>query len=658
MNTAMRRAICLFILAAVMVTFTAGNAAAGPLPGWKPVKLRESIYRTAPTLIVNDDGETAVVSFKTRVPTMPATVHIGFLLPGEEISYPVFIKSFTEVLPSSVKWTQDHAITVNLKAMRKYLDRDAIKDTGVDFYYRIELWNPEKQSVAYHDVEERPNSEFFNSHEQGADFYECLLRIKEGPDAQWRPLPTVIEGPFVDMVTQDAAVFSWRTDVPTHGTLSVGDKTLEAGGKALCHEIKADGLEPGKRYDYCLTIDDGRDRYTLPSWQFTTAPPPGSSKPFSFVFMSDSRAGEGGGEEDFAGLNKPVMRRVFKDSCRRGAHFIFFAGDLIDGYCSEPADITLQYRQWKETVSPVAHYIPIYESIGNHEFVGNVYEVPRDGKSVIYFCDRPGADSMEATFAREFVNPRDSFPRPETLNGQTGPRYEGTVYSFDYGNCHFAVMNSNYWYTGVTMSFDRALTADALKNLGGNRDGYIMENQLKWLDQDLKKAAGRKMDHLFVLIHQPPFPNGGHADSAMYWGKKRKPGHDELIVGLNDPSMPQGDVLGMRARFLTLLSKHRVLAVLSGHEHNYSRLLMDSGCDPAVTAPSWQIISGGVGAPYYFYQEKHLPWSHNMKAFSPAPNYCLFSIEGGRVDLTVYTSTGEVIDTVKDLKRSLEGGKQ
>lgn len=626
-------------------------ADAAPLDGWNHIKLRESIFRTEPVMRVNEDGERGTVSFETRIPTPPATVHIGFIIVDEPFAWPVFIKSFTEIIPGGLPATTRHDLSINLKRMRKYLYKEDMKKEGVDFYYRVELWNPQKQSAAYYEEGPTPNIEFFNTEDQGAAYYEGKLRIKEDPGKYWRAFPTVVEGPVLDCITPHSAMISWETDVPTKGKISIGTRLITLDKPESSHLVTITDLPSDTPVTYRIVVDDGQNSYRLPSYSFRTAPAEGSRKRFNFIFLSDSRSGEGGGEEDFAGFNKPVLKAVMKEAFRQQAEFIIFAGDMVDGYVSEADDLKMQLRQWKKAIDPISCYLPVYDMVGNHEFVGDVYEVPKEGKKMIYFSDRTGETSMESVFAREFANPSESFPEPEVLDGKTGPSYEKTVYSFDYANCHFAVLNSNYWYTGVAMSFDRGLTAEALACLGGNRDGYLMGNQLKWLDQDLSRARQRRMEHLFVVLHQPPFPTSGHVDSAMFWGKQETP--KGMYMGLNDPAVPMGDVVDMRDRFLRIVSKYEVLAVLAGHEHNYSRMRMDGTCSAALSNPCWQVISGGGGAPYYFYQDKHVPWREKVEAFSPIYNLCILGVDGEQVDLTTCTSTGQVIDQVRDLRKAL-----
>ena len=329
-------------------------------------------------------------------------------------------------------------------------------------------------------------------------------------------------------------------------------------------------------------------------------------------------------------------------------------------------DFESQLETWKRLVQPVGAYIPIYEAMGNHEQLGNYYKVSdptRKDAFMLLFSDREREESAEAYFAREFVNPQGSVygfaaPQPEVrspgLAGpQTGPGYVENVYSFNYGNAHFVVLNSNYWYTGHRNATgfsrkyaDKEANNIALKHLGGNREGYIRANQLEWLERDLQAAQDDpNIDWAFLIFHEPAFPNGGHVRDTMYWGVSGK----GEVGGYNESDAPLGDVVDMRNRFWKIVAKYnKVLAVLCGDEHNYSRTRVDSTVHPDYQFPVWQIISGGCGAPYYV-QDKSVPWVGQVESFAISKHYCLFAVDGIQVRLTVYSDSGQILDHVEDL---------
>jgi hypothetical protein len=42
-------------------------------------------------------------------------------------------------------------------------------------------------------------------------------------------------------------------------------------------------------------------------------------------------------------------------------------------------------------------------------------------------------------------------------------------------------------------------------------------------------------------------------------------------------------------------------------------------------------------------------WLENVKGFAPVKHYCLFTIDGDRVGITVYGETGQVFDHIDNL---------
>ena len=114
-------------------------------------------------------------------------------------------------------------------------------------------------------------------------------------------------------------------------------------------------------------------------------------------------------------------------------------------------------------------------------------------------------------------------------------------------------------------------------------------------------------------------------------------------------------IIERRDEILTLIQTHpKVVAVLTGDEHNYNRLRLDATVPiypdgwtgPRVTLrrPFFQVNNGAAGAPYYA-KDKTPPWSAFVKAFSTQHALCLFQIDGPRVRLeTVNPETLEVLD--------------
>jgi 3',5'-cyclic AMP phosphodiesterase CpdA len=208
------------------------------------------------------------------------------------------------------------------------------------------------------------------------------------------------------------------------------------------------------------------------------------------------------------------------------------------------------------------------------------------------------------------------------------PSYKENVYSFEYGNTAFIVLNSNYWY---------APAVESIPLYGGNPHGYIMDNQLKWFRSKLKYYSHDKtIDHIFVTFHTPLFPNGGHANNDMwYFGTNR-------IRPYAFGQKAKYGIIERRDQLLRLINRNKkVVAVLSGDEHNYSLLKITprmplykkgyQGPRIKLKRKIWQITNGTAGAPYYA-QEK-LPWSDFVKEFTSQNILSLFTVDGRNIYL-------------------------
>ena len=92
-------------------------------------------------------------------------------------------------------------------------------------------------------------------------------------------------------------------------------------------------------------------------------------------------------------------------------------------------------------------------------------------------------ESSEAAFARNFVNPLNG---PDSEDGASYdpnkrktdfPSYKETVFYYTYDNVAVVVMNSDYWY---------APSSRGIPVTSGGLHGYIMDQQLSWLEETIK----------------------------------------------------------------------------------------------------------------------------------------------------------------------------
>jgi hypothetical protein len=462
---------------------------------------------------------------------------------------------------------------------------------------------------------------------QGKMLYDGVVSFSgTGP---FEILTSVYQGPFVNDLRPNAVKISFSTDHPSTATITVNKKDYSLPANTY-HELEIDGLTPATKYEYTLSCNG-----LSQSYHFTTAPTPGARKPFVFAYTSDSRKSPGGGERDIYGTNAYMMKKIAAVALQHNARFMQFTGDMADGYVRHKEELELQLINWKKSIQPFWHYMPVYVGMGNHEALSHAFRRPGGGRVVIDKFPYE-TESAEAVFGRLFVNPMNG---PESEDGSKYdpnpsaidfPSYKRNVFYYTYDNVAMVVMNSNYW-------FAPGLNDSAAS---GGLHGYLMDNQIKWLEEVIAKLeADKTIDHIFLTQHTPSFPNGGHVgDDMWYRGNNNR---RSIVAG---KPVDKG-IIERRDEYLDILinKSKKVLAILTGDEHNYNRLKLTSEVPIhpegyphkklVVSRPVYQINNGAAGAPYY--GQEQAPWSAYTKAFSVQNAICLFYVDGKKVRMKV-----------------------
>lgn len=463
-------------------------------------------------------------------------------------------------------------------------------------------------------------------------------------DKQFYPLPVVLRGPFLSCQTDTSITIWYETSEPVETHIEIpGITVYKSGIPVLRHEYTATGLRPDTHYEYAVQCGDLRQQY-----RFSTAPAPGPTLAFTFAYASDSRSGYGGGERNMYGANSQIMARIGALALREEAAFVQFTGDLFDGYVSDPDEWRLQAANWIHAVEPYWHYIPFNVGMGNHESLGWTSQ-ERGWVAIDGFPYE--THSAEALFGATFVNPPNGpesedgavyDPNPDTPGDF--PSYRENVFAYTHGNTAMVVLNSNYWFSPLLRG---------LRTIGGNLHGYVMDRQLEWLDQTLQAfEADSNIQHVFITIHTPPFPNGGHRGDCMWYNGDN--GNRAYVAGR---ALAKG-IIERRDEILDRCVNRstKVVAFLCGDEHNYNRMVIDDQTprypDPwflprqPLNRPVWQIINGAAGAPFYAQQET--PWSAGVQGFTVQNALCLFDVSGKEIVLRVVNpDTLEEIDRVQ-----------
>ena len=548
----------------------------------------ERLLQSEPLVTLDAEGS-ATIAWETVIPTQGGTIYVG--VPNDEIAldWPIY-NAGQSVTEESARLKHEARVDV-----RGYASRSAPRMLleGGTLAYRLELFDTRKSAV-----------QFIDRH--------FSFQVENG---KFRKTPAILEGPFVNQIHADSAIVWWVTDTPTKGEVRLSngvnipsESGPSEGGLASRHIVRLRDLSANTKYRYqaVSAASDGEIRSR--SYTLRTSP---QEPAFSFVFTCDGRTGGlGGGDMALEGINGISARALVIQMARHAPHLLIFTGDLINGYTTREDDFRAQLRSWKRIYGPLWHEVPVYTGMGNHESLLDIFS---DGVQV----DKQAGQSAEAVFASEFVHPMNG-PEPEHPGL---PPYQGSVYSFDYAGCHFTQLNSDYWYSSRP------------QQRAGNPFGRLLPGQLEWLEKDLTAARTARAGHIFVFVHEPAFPNGGHVEDALWEGG-------------------EAEGVKVRDRFWSIVTRAGTSAVFCGHEHNYSRTLIDSKtpvhrdgtANAGFVKPLWQITQGAAGAPFYP-RDNAVPWAKAVKKFvAHTWSYCLVQVRGPRVSLETYSYTGELLD--------------
>jgi len=453
---------------------------------------------------------------------------------------------------------------------------------------------------------------------------------------------TIIEGPFISLLSHENVTLWFRTSKIIQATIVINDQEIKDEKAVTFHQIEISGLTPDTEYAYTI-LYGGEDQ----TYSFRTAPVPGSRTPFTFSYTSDSRTGQGGGERSFYGVNYYIMRKILALSSQYQARFMQFTGDLINGYLTDKEKMDLQYSNWKRSIEAFAHYFPVYPTMGNHEALSHAF-YDTLSHAVIEVDRFPfETESAEAVFGEHFVLPENG---PESEDGAwydpdpqkiDFPSYKENVFYYTYDNIGMVVLNSNYWYASKLAAYPHT---------SGNLHGYLMDKQLEWLGEVLDMfEKDENIDHVFVTQHTPAFPNGGHVNDDMWYN-----GRNDFRAFVSGKPVNKG-IIERRDEYLDLLMNRssKVIALLTGDEHNYNRMKITDTLELYpdmyflkkinISRPLYQINNGAAGAPYYA-QEK-TPWSEAVKSFTTQTAVVFVHVHGKKVWMEVINpDTLEKID--------------
>jgi hypothetical protein len=317
-------------------------------------------------------------------------------------------------------------------------------------------------------------------------------------------------------------------------------------GEMQIHEVEVTGLEPGTEYIY--RVGDGTPAGWSEPARFTTAP--AGAEPFTFLFTTDTQAIANASASNGYGIWGEILGKALNQ--HPDARFLLVPGDLVDS-----GDQQEHWEYWFAAARDYLPFIPLVPALGNHEMTG-------------------GGD---ANFQVQFQLPD---------NGPSGQVEK--AYSFDYGNLHLAVLNT-----------EGDLTA-----------------QVEWLRQDMGKSD---KTWKIVALHRSPYHSRDIQDSKYV--------HDALV--------PIFDELGIDL-------------VLSGHDHSYMRTWpLYNGRIVEEGEGTVYIVGGTAGSK--FYSVGNHEWMR-VKLGETVQVYSAITIDGNRLSVTATTRDGRTIDSFTMVKEA------
>ena len=406
---------------------------------------------------------------------------------------------------------------------------------------------------------------------------------------------SIIRGPYLQMGTPSSMVIKWRTSTPTSSQVWYGTSpsslnfTTTENGSRTDHEVTVSGLPANSTFYYAVGNTAGQLMTPSNDHYFRTSPVPGSNQKIRVWVLGD--AGK-------ATQNQRDVRDAFYNF--NGSQRIDMILLLGDNAYEEGTDAQHQVALFENMYEDKLINTPMYPTMGNH-----------DSKS-----------SESATQSGPYF---EIFTMP--TNGEAGGTPSGTeaYYSFDYGNIHFIVLDSD----------DTPLD--------------VNDPMYSWLSTDI---ANTNQQWKVVFFHYPPYTE---TDS------------DTDAKGT-----------AMRENYLPVLEAHGVDLVLVGHAHNYERSYLINGhydvsstFDPATMAldlgdgrpdgdGAYQktgdagtvyVVSGSAGSSAGAISNEH-PAMHTSLGEKGS---FFFEVTGNQMDLTFIRENGLIQDYFTISKQAIVG---
>ena len=382
----------------------------------------------------------------------------------------------------------------------------------------------------------------------------------EPPHQQGPTAVSLVADPYIGVTTPTSVVVAWAADGSASGEVHYSTNT-SYGQVATATSFSRDGkywysatitgLTPGTTYHYRVYLG-GTDVTPWSDVTFHTAPSTDTTQ-VVFAGLGDSRP-----DEDDAAPN-PAAYDVANQMAQHSYAFGIHTGDIVhDGsICSGSDSGWNQYlRAYFDVYDDNIKQNPLFTAIGNHEEGYNGY------------CG--------------YTSYTDVYYLPE--NAPSG--HEEEYYSFDWGNIHVVVLDTEQDY----------------------EDGSTQNN---WLKNDLQNTDRR---WIVAAFHKPAYSSGPHGSKQSV--------QDEIVP---------------------VLEYYGVDVVLNGHDHSYERTcpIKDDACTTIDDGGVVYFVTGGAGAPLYGSSGDWFT-AKTAKKY----HFLLFNVNDCQMDITAIDEDGDTFDTL------------
>ena len=330
----------------------------------------------------------------------------------------------------------------------------------------------------------------------------------------------------------------------------------------LFYKAELKDLEAGTEYVYRVgskSHDDFSEFYT-----FKTEAEDEDS--FSMIAVTDP---QGRTIEEYAYYAKTLNTAL--EECKDPA-FILNCGDFTDNAYYDD-----WWRYFFESSKGTCEGIPLVTAVGNHDVRGDSV------KFYNYHFDNPqNAKGLSENFV-----PKEG----TTITMAACIKYlDNTVYSFDYGNAHFAVVNTGSDHGDAT---------------------ELLSLQKEWLKNDLQNTDKKWK---ILVTHR-----------GIYVEKVRK------------------QTEAVKLAFLDIIDECGVDLVIEGHDHVYMRTNKMRGGQVSEDGIYYAII-GSAALKRYDTDEMH-DWVSVIKPLpKELPNYVVISVDDSKISYTAKLTDGTEID--------------